>query len=108
MSPERLEQLIEDETAASEATREAPISNSATRKGGAKSVIYSVRLTPEQFDEIQNLADTAGIPASALVRDWVVQGLTAERESSGIDAIVDALAKDVGQLKRRLAQDRAS
>lgn len=108
MNPERLEQLIEDETAASEATSEAAISSSATRKGSAKSVIYSVRLTPKQFDEIQNLADTAGIPASALVRDWVVQGLTAERESSSIDTIVDALAKDVGQLKRRLAQDRAS
>lgn len=108
MNNKNLEQLINEETAASELTRDAPISDKAVRKNRTKSVIYSVRLTPEQINEIQRVADAADVPASALVRDWVLQGLANEQEVSDVDAIMDALVKDVNQLQRRLAQGKAS
>jgi len=45
-------------------------------------VVNSIRLTPEQTEQIQRIADAAGIPAAGLVRGWVLQGLAAGREGS--------------------------
>ncbi len=108
MNNKNLEQLVNEETAASELARDVPVSDKAVRKSRTKSVIYSVRLTPEQIDEIQHVADAADVPASALVRDWVLQGLDNEKKISDVDAIMDALAKDVNQLQRHLTQGKAS
>ncbi|MHB8190113.1 MAG: hypothetical protein ACYDHP_06790 [Ferrimicrobium sp.] len=66
-----------------------PLDNAA-RKSRTKSVICSIRLTPEQTNEIQRAAD---VPAAALVRDWVLQGLANERKVSDVDAVMDAWPK---------------
>ncbi len=108
MNNKNLEQLINQVTEASELTHDVPVSDKAVRKSRTKSVIYSVRLTPEQINEIQRVADTADIPASALVRDWVLQGLANEKHGSDVDAILDSLVKDVNQLQRHLSQGKAS
>lgn len=108
MNKREFEALIDEEAEASEATRDEPISDSAVRKGNTRSVVYSVRLTPEQTEEIQRIADEAGIPASGLVRDWVVQGLAAERDAASPESLVEALARDVDRLRRRLRRRRAS
>ena len=70
-------------------------------------MVYSIRLTPEQTEEIQQLADTAGIPAAGLVRGWVLQGLAAEREGS-VEQTVEALSRDVDRLRRQLVEREAS
>ena len=108
MSDKNLEQLINQETEASELAYDVPVSDKAVRKSRTKSVIYSVRLTPEQINEIQLVADAADIPPSALVRDWVLQGLANEKHQSDVDAILDSLVKDVSQLQRHLSQVKAS
>ena len=70
-------------------------------------MVYSVRLTPEQTEEIQQIADRAGIPAAGLVRGWVLQGLAAERENS-VEQTVEALAHGLAILRRQIAERRAS
>jgi len=102
-----MEQLIAQEAKASEQTRDAPLSDRAARKRPTRSVVYSIRLTPEQTEEIQRLADTAGIPAAGLVRGWVLQGLAAEREGS-VEQTVEALSRDVARLRRQLTERQAS
>ena len=102
-----IEQLFAEEVEASERTRDAPVSGRAVRKHPTRSVVYSIRLTPEQTEEIQQLADTVGIPAAGLVRGWVLQGLAAEREGS-VEQTVEALSRDVDRLRRQLVEREAS
>ncbi len=108
MKKRELEELITEETAASEASRDQPLSERAVRREQSRSVVYSVRLTPEQTEEIQRIAEEAGIPASALVRDWVVEGLAAERSPATLDSLVDALSRDVDKIRRSVARREAS
>jgi hypothetical protein len=103
-----LQQRVDEEAAASEATRDQPLSARAIRRGQGRSVVYSVRLTPEQTDEIQRIAEDAGVPASSLVRDWVVEGLAAERGAATLDSLVDNLSRDVDKLRRSVARREAS
>lgn len=108
MKRKELRDLVDEEPAASEMSRDEALSGRAIRKGESRSVVYSVRLTPEQTDEIQRIADEAGVPASALVRDWVVEGLAAERGSVTLDSLVDTLSRDVKKLRRSVARREAS
>lgn len=108
VNDKNLEQLMNQETEASELAHDVPVSDKAVRKSRTKSVIYSVRLTPEQINEIQHVADAADIPPSALVRDWVLQGLANEKHGSDVDTILDSLVKDVNQLQRHLSQGKVS
>jgi hypothetical protein len=108
MKRKDLGRLVDEEAEVSEATRDMPPSDQAVRKGQTRSVVYSVRLTPEQTKEIQRIADEAGIPASGLVRDWVLEGLAAEHESSKVETLVEALSRDLERLRRRLARHEAS
>jgi hypothetical protein len=107
MSSKELNQLLAEETEASERTRDEPLSDRATRKRQTRSVVYSIRLTPEQTEEIQRIAASAGVPATGLVRSWVLQGLAAEREGS-VEQTVEALSRDVAQLRRQLTERQAS
>jgi hypothetical protein len=107
MNRNELERLIAEETEASERTRDEPLSERAVRRGQTRSVVYSIRLTPEQTEEIQRIAAAAGVPATALVRGWVLQGLAAEREGS-VEQTVEALSRDVAQLRRQLTRRQAS
>ena len=107
MSRAELERLIAEETEASERTRDEPLSGRAARKRPTRSVVYSIRLTPAQTEEIQRIADAAGIPAAGLVRGWVLQGLTAEREGS-VEQTMEALSRDVARLRRQLTGRQAS
>jgi hypothetical protein len=102
-----LKRLIEKEVEASERNRDRPVSDRAVRRTPTSSVVYSVRLTPAQTQEIQHLAEAAGVPASALVRDWVLQGLAAEASSSSLEAMVEALTRDLDRLRRSVARRRA-
>jgi hypothetical protein len=107
MKKEELERLIEEEVEAAEQTRDEPLSGRATRKRETRSVVYSIRLTPEQIEEIQRIADSAGVPTTGIVRGWVLQGLAAEHEDS-VEQTVEALSRDVERLRRQLTERRAS
>jgi len=76
-----LGRLTAEETGAPEQTRDGPLPEGGPRKRPTQSVVYSIRLTPEQTEEIQRIADIAGVPAIGIVRGWVLQGLAAGRTS---------------------------
>lgn len=103
-TPEELQQLIDEETEQAEQTRDEPMTH-GVRRGPSRTEVYSLRMTPDEVAEIQRIADKAGIPASGLVRDWVRQGLAAERGESMTD-LVEALERSVNQLKRRTKSGR--
>jgi hypothetical protein len=107
MNKEELERLIAEETEASERTRDDPLPAGGKRKRQTQSVVYSIRLTPEQTEEIQRIAASAGVPATALVRGWVLHGLAAEHEDS-VEQTVEDLSRDVARLRRQLIERRAS
>ncbi len=102
-----LQRLLEEEAEASEQTRDEPLSARAVRRRPTRSVVYSIRLTPAQAEAIQRLADAADVPASGLVRGWVLQALAAEQEST-LEAAMEALYRDVDRLRRHLTEREAS
>ena len=74
-----LERLLAEETEASERTRDEPLSRRAARKRPTQSVVYSIRLTPEQTEEIQRIAGPRGYRrpgwcAAGCCRGWRPSG----------------------------------
>lgn len=89
--------------AESEAAHDEPLPDDARGERRGRSVVQSVRLRQEDFADIERLAGEAGIPVSALIRGWILAGLTAERGTSLKDAI-DHLASEAERLRRLAAR----
>jgi len=92
--------LIRDEIEQSERTRDVPLSGKAARRGSA--VVYSVRLPPERVEQIEAVARTLDVPASSLVRGWVLAGL-AEHDSGTVTGTIDRLEADVHRLRELIS-----
>lgn len=101
MKEKELQQLIDEETEASEQTRGEPLTN-PVRRGGNRTKIFAVRLTPAEHEEIQRLVDKVGIPASGLVRRWVETGMAAENQDDSLEQTVASLTRDVQRLRQQL------
>jgi len=98
-----LERLIEDEAAYAERHRDDPIPADAhaTRPNRPKSVMFSLRLNPDELAAVHDLAGERGVPASAVVRGWIVQRLAAERNApTDTAAVVERLEADVRTLRK--------
>ena len=76
-----LEQQLRDDA---EANRDVPLSDGVvgTRPNLGRSVVYSVRLMPDEVAAVQAAADRAGLPSSTLVRSWIVERLNSGTASS--------------------------
>lgn len=100
-----IEDQIREVQAESEETRDAPYPQDTTgkRPGRRRSVVQSVRLPTEEYEEIEKLAHTADVPVSALIRGWVLAGLAQDRDSTLADAL-ERLTAEVERV-RRLASD---
>jgi len=71
------------------------------RRPGTRKQVYSIRLAAEQIEQIEQIAAGAGVPASGLVRDWVLQALAAARSGdTTVAAVVERLSNDVAELRR--------
>lgn len=70
-----LDALLRDEAEYAEQHKDAPAKpgTKISRPGHARSTVYSVRLNPEEVAALQALADTTGLPASTLVRSWIIE-----------------------------------
>lgn len=70
-----LDRLLREEAEHAEEHMEAPAKpdTEISRPGHARSTVYSVRLNPEEVAALQAVADTAGLPASTLVRSWIIE-----------------------------------
>ena len=94
------EQVLRDHREQAERTSDEPLSGNATRPGRQRAKVLSVRLTPEEFDELNRYAAALDVPASALVRGWVLDQLNAGSESPV--RTVERIAHELEQLRRQL------
>ncbi|MGH3592111.1 MAG: hypothetical protein ACRDRF_13905, partial [Pseudonocardiaceae bacterium] len=86
-------QEVEKAQAESEVTRDEPLPEHVMGERRGRSVVQSVRLPVEAFVAIEDVAARAGVPVSALIRGWVLQGLASEQGMSLRDGI-ERLAAD--------------
>ncbi len=99
-------QLVEQIAAEAEATMDDPMPEGTvyTQPNRAKSVTFSLRLNPDELAAVQDLAGDRGIPASTLVRGWIVRQLAAERSvPSDTAMVVERLEADVRTLRKLVA-----
>lgn len=84
-----------------EDTRDAPMSAEAGRPGRQRAKMLSVRLSQEEFEELARYADALEVPASGLVRGWILDQLHAASDSPV--STVDRISHELEQLRRQLA-----
>lgn len=87
-----LETLLRDEAEHAEQHCDAEPGPDTTisRPGRARSTVYSVRLNPDEVAGLHELADQAGLPASTLVRSWILDRL----RSGGASPAMRQLIRD--------------
>jgi hypothetical protein len=83
-----------------ERTEDEPLSGKASRPGWQRAKVLSVRLNPVEFDELTRFAGALEVPASALVRGWILDQLHAGSESPV--RTVERIAHELEQLRRQL------
>ena len=64
----------------SERMKEAPFPKGA-RPNRKRSLVYSVRLSPEEQALVQSVAESKHLPASTLVRSWILERLDQEKSA---------------------------
>ena len=76
--------LVERIREESERTKDDPYPAGArfTRPNRGRSRVYSVRLNEDEYEAVQRVADAAHLPASTLVRSWILARLDQERSAS--------------------------
>ena len=94
--------LIERVAAEADATGDDPMPGGAAATRPNKSVPVAVRLAAEDVAAIEALAHELDVPVSALLRGWILGGLTARREESASTAL-DRLTADVQRLRELIA-----
>lgn len=102
-----IQRLIAEEQASSDSNPDAPITSSAhqSRPNQARSTVYSIRLNPGEVVAVRNLAEEAGLPASTLVRSWIVERVRAEQgDVSNAEAELRAAQLHLAQLQKHLSR----
>lgn len=101
MSGPALSKLLAELAEESERTidDESPYPPGTVARYRSDSVVQSVRLDAVDLDRIRAIAEKAGTPVSAIIRNWIVQGLAAEGDAS-IEGSIDRLAAELQRLKR--------
>ncbi|WP_166982175.1 hypothetical protein [Paramicrobacterium fandaimingii] len=67
-------------------------SSIATRPGGTRARVYSIRLTEAEVAALEAVAERDGVPASTLARSWIVERLSTDGDVDDVRVIADALA----------------
>lgn len=66
--------IIEDEVAAIEAGRDAPVGDSARiSRGNGRSKVLQVRLNPDELGELERVAAQRGLPTSTVAREAIIR-----------------------------------
>lgn len=81
----KLTELIDIETEASEATRDQPSEGVKHRAG--TSAVYSLRLPADKITKLQAVAAKRGVPPTVLLRQWVIERLDDDPDS-GLRALI--------------------
>jgi hypothetical protein len=80
--------------------------DTSSRPGHARAKVFSVRLNPEELDALNAFAEAAEVPASALVRGWILKGLRKQDEDplDQIQVSVMVLRTALSRLPRELRE----
>jgi Family of unknown function (DUF6290) len=65
----------------SEQTKDEPYPAGTTGRRPIRQKVYSVRLSAEEEAEVQRVAAAKHLPASTLVRSWILERLDQERSA---------------------------
>ena len=96
-----LQRQVEEIQQHSEAKEFRDTFDFATAKTASNTAVVSVRLNDFEVEEINAKAKASGMPTSAILRSWILQGLKTEQEDSLFSNIAE-LELSVERLKRRL------
>lgn len=100
LAENELRDLLDEETEASEADRDQPIGGGTVdRPNRRRSVVFSVRLNPDELQAVQQLADRTDLPSSTLVRAWIVERIRAEESISDLRAAIAVLRRDLERVE---------
>lgn len=97
-----IEEVLRREAEHAEANKDAPERADvvATRPGGGRARILSIRLAESEALALDIAAKRTGLPASTLARTWIAEKLAAEGDTTDVRAIADALATFSERLSR--------
>ncbi len=92
--------IIEDEVAAIEADRDAPITDlSKISRGHARSKTLQVRLNPDEFAELERLAASRSLPTSTVAREAIIRLIRPEvARTAAASRLVDEFARYVATI----------
>lgn len=94
-----VEELLEREALASESDPDAPLKpGTKVSRGHGRSKVYSVRLNEDEVERVEQMAARLGLPASTMVRSWIVERLAADSDTT-IETVVRRLERDVTALR---------
>ena len=88
--------LLLDELERSELTRDEPMPAGIGQRKN-KAAVYSVRLDPATIEDIEETTKAFGVPPSALVRGFILEGLSQQRRET-IQSVLDRVMTDVRKL----------
>lgn len=75
-----------------DAAETAPTPEGGDRRNHGRSVMFSVRLNPDELAELQRRAEERGLPARTLARAWILQAM---REDDSLGQRVSRLEQTV-------------
>lgn len=78
----KIDDLIAAESAAAE-TVQLPKDVKGERRNLGRSVMFSIRLNPDELAELERYADQHGLPARTLARAWILARLREETGGHG-------------------------
>jgi hypothetical protein len=100
----KIDDLLAEEGAAAETyemPEELPEHVKVNRPNLGRATVVSVRLSAEEYGQLQRAADEASLPISTLIRLWVLDRLRAETQGGG--SVADRLARLERAVFQRLA-----
>ena len=72
-----------------------PTGEGGQRRNQARSVMFSLRLTPDELAELEAHAEQAGLPARTLARAWIVQRMRTQDDDQSLARRVARLEQAV-------------
>lgn len=96
--PKNTEAKIRAEIEQSEAHPDAPGDTQWSQRNRARSTVYSVRLNPDEVTRVEHIAQRLQVPASTLVRGWILDALTTSENDTVLGAL-DRVEADLHRLR---------
>lgn len=96
MGKKKIHELLNEEAAAAEAARgldqDAPLPNhvTVTRPNRARSKVLQVRLSPEEYEALERLAESRDLPVSAIARVRLLGLLDEHPEGDSLQRLINA------------------